>query len=1079
MSYPPQRMHENKGCIFSNMTMPCTMKLLLQLKKQLKINPLSVKCLLAILLWTSTMDASTSTAVIPFVTWCLQETLDSDPEQIHVKKATSPLMVEDCNNGIDDDDDGFIDGSDSDCSVVPIETTCSAVEGDITFTVSGNTTTSGYTTQYLLTDRSNVILQTSNTPAFTALTAGDYIIYNLNYETTGGISGNTTGNSISDISGSCFEVSGGTAILICSAEICGNGIDDDGDGFIDGSDSDCSVVPAETSCSAIEGDITFTVSGNTTDAAYTTEYLLTDRTNTIVQVSSSASFTALMAGDYIIYSLNYETVGGISGNTAGNPISGISGSCFETSGGTAILVCGTPSYTVSPTNLTFDEGMTGTFTVVLDVQPTSDVVFTINSDDPGAASVDLTTLTFTPVNWNTPQTITVTGEQDVDLNDENVTITVAVDAVNSDDTFDALADQSVAVTVNDDDNPGYTVSPMNLTIDEGMTGTFTVVLDVQPTSDVVFTINSDDPGAASVDLTTLTFTPTNWDTPQTITVTGEQDVDLNDENVTIVVNIDDTNSDNAFTTLPSENVNVTVNDDDTASEICGNGIDDDGDGFIDGSDTDCSVVPAEASCSATEGDISFSISGNNTDAAYTTRYLLTDRTNTILQISTTASFTALVEGDYVIYSLNYRTVDGISGNTIGNSINSISSSCFEVSGGTAILICGPEICGNGIDDDGDGFIDGSDTDCSVVPVETTCSAFEGDINFTVSGNNTNATHTTQYILTDRSNMIVQVSSTPTFTALMAGDYIIYSLNYETAGGINGNTAGNPISSIDGGCFEVSGGTAILVCAANTVEISPRVFLQGAYESSTGLMHDTLRIKNLIPLTEPYTALPAFTHVGGGGEMTTAGLLAVTGNDAIVDWVFLELRDAANPAQVLATASALVQRDGDIVAADGSASVQFNQSPGNYYFAVRHRNHLGTMTADPLALTATPIAVDFTNPATALYQTEARFDGNEQATVGGVLALWQGNTNANEQTKYSGNSNDVAPILDAVISNPLNSFRLLTFSFMEYRLEDVDMNGTIRYEGNDNDVEPIFDTMLNHPLNAFNAHSFIIIEQLAK
>jgi len=113
-------------------------------------------------------------------------------------------------------------------------------------------------------------------------------------------------------------------------------------------------------------------------------------------------------------------------------------------------VC-TFDYTVTPLNLTIDEGMTGSFTVVLDNQPASDVVFTIASNDAGAASVDLTMLTFTPANWDTPQTITVTGEQDADINDESVTITVAVDDVNSDDNFDPLPDTIVAVIVNDDD----------------------------------------------------------------------------------------------------------------------------------------------------------------------------------------------------------------------------------------------------------------------------------------------------------------------------------------------------------------------------------------------------------------------------------------------------------------------------------------------------------------------------------------------------------------------------------------------------------------------------------------------------
>ncbi|MCB0811724.1 MAG: hypothetical protein KDB87_00895, partial [Flavobacteriales bacterium] len=72
--------------------------------------------------------------------------------------------------------------------------------------------------------------------------------------------------------------------------------------------------------------------------------------------------------------------------------------------------------------------------------------------------------------------------------------------------------------------------------------------------------------------------------------------------------------------------------------------------------------------------------------------------------------------------------------------------------------------------------------------------------------------------------------------------------------------------------------------------------------------------------EPYTSL-GYVHVGdGGNESTTAGVLAATGNDAIVDWVVLELRDANDPTTVVNTRSALLQRDGDIVDTDGSSPV---------------------------------------------------------------------------------------------------------------------------------------------------------------
>ena len=93
---------------------------------------------------------------------------------------------------------------------------------------------------------------------------------------------------------------------------------------------------------------------------------------------------------------------------------------------------------------------------------------------------------------------------------------------------------------------------------------------------------------------------------------------------------------------------------------------------------------------------------------------------------------------------------------------------------------------------------------------------------------------------------------------------------------------------------------------------------------------------------------------GGGESTTAPILAVTGNDAIVDWVFIELRDKTAAGTVVATRAALLQRDGDIVSpSDGISPIAFsNNIPGNYFISIRHRNHLGVMSKNKIFLSST-------------------------------------------------------------------------------------------------------------------------------
>ncbi len=149
--------------------------------------------------------------------------------------------------------------------------------------------------------------------------------------------------------------------------------------------------------------------------------------------------------------------------------------------------------------------------------------------------------------------------------------------------------------------------------------------------------------------------------------------------------------------------------------------------------------------------------------------------------------------------------------------------------------------------------------------------------------------------------------------------------------------------IDDICISESGASCIVP------KLQLKVMLNGNHDTGTGLMKDDLRQNNYIPLTEPYTSL-GYTHVMGGGESTTNDVLSTTGNDAIIDWVVIEVRDATTPTSVVATRAALLQADGDVVDVDGVSPVAFPAiTTGNYHVAVRHRNHLGAMTAMPVSI----------------------------------------------------------------------------------------------------------------------------------
>jgi len=172
------------------------------------------------------------------------------------------------------------------------------------------------------------------------------------------------------------------------------------------------------------------------------------------------------------------------------------------------------------------------------------------------------------------------------------------------------------------------------------------------------------------------------------------------------------------------------------------------------------------------------------------------------------------------------------------------------------------------------------------------------------------------------------------------------------------------------------------------KLSANVFLEGPYDANTGLMNDDLRSGNNIPLIEPFTDL-GFTHVYTGGlEMTTPAVLAVTGDNAIVDWVFVEIHNNELPLGIILTMSALLQRDGDIVQVDGVSPLEF-PIISDYFVVVRHRNHFGVQSLDILPATH-PSNIDFTDPLTPVYGT------NAMKNVDGVMVMIAGDANRDGQ-----------------------------------------------------------------------------------
>lgn len=223
--------------------------------------------------------------------------------------------------------------------------------------------------------------------------------------------------------------------------------------------------------------------------------------------------------------------------------------------------------TVTPTSglMTSETGATATFTVVLNTAPSSDVTIDLASDDASEGFADPSSLTFTSDNWSSPQTITVTGENDAAA-DGNQMYDIVLGAISAGDSaYVGIDPDNVSVMNVDDDTPGVTVTPSSgcVTTESGGTATFSVVLNTLPASDVTITLLSDDATEATVLPASVTFTSANWDAPQIVTITGIDDFSVDGDQAYSVVTEMDPGSSAEYVALVVDDVDAVNNDDDS------------------------------------------------------------------------------------------------------------------------------------------------------------------------------------------------------------------------------------------------------------------------------------------------------------------------------------------------------------------------------------------------------------------------------------------------------------------------------------------------------------------------------------
>lgn len=139
----------------------------------------------------------------------------------------------------------------------------------------------------------------------------------------------------------------------------------------------------------------------------------------------------------------------------------------------------------------------------------------------------------------------------------------------------------------------------------------------------------------------------------------------------------------------------------------------------------------------------------------------------------------------------------------------------------------------------------------------------------------------------------------------------------------------------------------------TFSLQAKVFLGGAFNES-GMNTD---LNAILPLQQPYNAAP-FNYSG------TESVVTIPNTD-IVDWILIDLRDApdpslAGPTTMVAQKAAFLKSDGTVVDIDGTSSLEFSVTVSdNLFLVIRHRNHLGIISAFGMQVIGNQSVVDFT------------------------------------------------------------------------------------------------------------------------
>ena len=167
-----------------------------------------------------------------------------------------------------------------------------------------------------------------------------------------------------------------------------------------------------------------------------------------------------------------------------------------------------PVITVSNVPATIAEGQTGTVGIKLSGAVTETFILTVTSGNASAITVSPSILTFTPANFSVDQTVTLTAVQDANAVSDSVAFDITASGLNK---------VNFTVDTVDDDVMSISIAKIFRVLNGGI-GSISIGISNQPISDYVVTLTSSNPSALSISSTSLTFTPSNYNQSQVVTV---------------------------------------------------------------------------------------------------------------------------------------------------------------------------------------------------------------------------------------------------------------------------------------------------------------------------------------------------------------------------------------------------------------------------------------------------------------------------------------------------------------------------------------------------------------------------------